>query len=86
MGINRMGPPCPNCGSLTTDVLTTFRTAEGDFVRRRLCPCCEHRFYTAQPCEVSIRVRSMTWKNRVPTIFWEDIVLGFNHILKKYPI
>ena len=86
MGANRMGPPCPNCGSEITDVKSTYRSAEGDFVRRRVCPACNHRFYTAQPTEVLLHRTSVQWRGRVPTIFWEDVLTAFKHILVKDPI
>ena len=86
MGANRMGPPCPKCGSLITDVKSTYRSEEGDFIRRRLCPSCNYRFYTAQPTEALIHSRSVQWKGRTPTIFWEDIVTAFEHVLKKHPV
>jgi transcriptional regulator NrdR family protein len=86
MGANRMGPPCPNCGSEITDVKSTYRSAEGDFVRRRVCPACNYRFYTAQPTEALLHRRSVEWRGRVPTIFWEDVLTAFKHILVKDPI
>ena len=73
MAANRMGPPCPKCGSLVTDVASTHRSEGGDFVRRRICPICENRFNTVQPREAVAHRRSVQWKNNLATIFWQDL-------------
>ena len=83
MGANRMGPPCPNCGSQITDVGSTYRSKEGDFVRRRICIACDHRFYTAQCAEVLVSRRDLQWKGRVPTLLKEDIRDMFHALLQQ---
>lgn len=45
---------CPECGSMRIRVVTTMHTEEGDWVRRRCCLACEHRWYTFQPPEVPL--------------------------------
>ena len=83
MAANRMGPPCPNCGSLVTDVKSTHRSKDGDFVRRRACPVCEHRFNTVQPREAVAHTRSVQWQQKnVATIFWQDLG-NFYYFMKK---
>jgi hypothetical protein len=72
MATNRMGPPCPECGSLVTDVIRTCRTEEGHFVRRRGCPCCGYRFNTAQPTEfVAPKGSVKWWADRTYRINWD---------------
>lgn len=73
MAVNRIGPPCPGCGSLTTDVLMTRRSAAGDFHRRRSCPACKHRFNTIQMAEIIAPPLSVKWKNRQFTINWRRL-------------
>jgi transcriptional regulator NrdR family protein len=78
MSVNRIGPPCPECGSLTTDVISTCRNETQEFLRRRKCPICEHRFSTVQRNEVVVKEnvwpnRSVAWKGRKFTINWELI-------------
>lgn len=73
MSVNRIGPPCPACGSLTTDVVTTRRNASADFHRRRKCPCCNHRFNTIQMAEIVAPAMSVKWKNREFTINWRRL-------------
>jgi len=83
MAVNRMGPPCPKCGSLITDVSSTHRNEGGDFVRRRICPACQHRFNTVQPREVAVHRRTVQWKGRVPTIFWEEARTDLYNFLRE---
>jgi len=72
MAVNRMGPPCPECGSLLTDVIRTNRTEDGHFVRHRSCPCCGHRFHTVQTAEYVARNDSIKWvANRTYRINWD---------------
>lgn len=52
MAVNRIGPPCPECGCLTTDIKRTLRSPEGHFYRQRVCPSCDHRFSTVQHTEI----------------------------------
>lgn len=42
---------CPCCESTELRVVTTLHTDDGDWVRRRLCTICGHRWYTYQPME-----------------------------------
>jgi transcriptional regulator NrdR family protein len=73
MGFNRIGPPCPECGSLMTDTLRTMRTLDGDFVRRRECPVCKHRFYTVQVKELIAPSNSVKWiKSRQYLVRWQQ--------------
>lgn len=71
MAINRMGPPCPECGSLVTDVNRTSRTVEGHFCRRRDCPSCGAHFQTIQPAEIVAPDGSVGWKYRQVHIHWD---------------
>jgi len=73
MGINRIGPPCPSCGCLTTDIIRTCRTSSGDFYRRRKCPSCGHRFSTIQMAEIVTAPLSVSWKHREPIINWRTM-------------
>ena len=78
MGVSRMGPPCPQCGSLLTDVINTYRTEEGHFVRRRVCPACDHRFYTAQPIEfVAPKGSVKWWAGRTYRVNWSLLPVRF---------
>ena len=72
MGINRMGPPCPECGCLTTDIKRTTRSAEGHFWRRRDCPSCSHNFQTIQHSEIVIPPGSVKWRGHTVRINWAD--------------
>jgi transcriptional regulator NrdR family protein len=74
MPVNRMGPPCPECGSLCTDVITTRKSENRDIVRRRGCPSCQARFHTVQAGEVVAPVGAVRWSNR--RIFVDWTVLG----------
>lgn len=60
MAVNRLGPPCPNCGCLVTNVLQTKRNEVQEFARRRQCPCCGTRFTTVQSPEIIVR---SVWPN-----------------------
>jgi len=87
MGANRMGPPCPNCGSQVTDVVSTFRTKEQDVVRYRVCISCDHRFHTAQYAEtVVVLRRDFKWSGRKVTLLKEGIRNMFNAQLKQHPL
>ena len=72
MAVNRMGPPCPECGSLVTDVKRTTRSTQGHFWRRRDCPCCGHRFQTIQHTEIVIPTGSVEWSGHNVRIHWAD--------------
>lgn len=69
-----MGPPCPACGSLCTDVVATRRSVDGDAVRRRQCPSCHIRFTTVQAPEVVAPEGALRWSYR--KIFVDWTVLG----------
>lgn len=73
MAVNRLGPACPACGTLCTDVLQTARTKEGHFFRRRECPSCKHRFQTIQPRELIHDGNCAKWKNRAVSIDWYKV-------------
>ena len=45
---------CPECNSMRIRVVATMHTEDGDWVRRRCCLVCEHRWYTLQPPEVAV--------------------------------
>ena len=70
MTFNRMGPPCPYCGSYVTDVKTTVRSLAGDFWRRRDCPSCGRHFNTAQHAEIIATKDVITWHHRKVEINW----------------
>jgi len=70
MGINRQGPPCPECGCLTTDVNRTNRTPEGHFWRRRDCPSCGSHFQTIQHTEIVAPKGTVRWHGRIVHVNW----------------
>jgi C4-type Zn-finger protein len=84
MGANRMGPPCPECGSQVTDVISTRSSAHNDKVRRRSCFCCGHKFYTVQPAEMIADNTSIHWKGKiVGTIDWWDFQKPLSRLLQE---
>jgi len=74
MAANRMGAPCPKCGSQVTDVIMTRSTKDNDKIRRRHCFSCGHRYYTVQPAEMVADRSSIKWirRNHRCTIDWWD--------------
>jgi transcriptional regulator NrdR family protein len=70
MAVNRLGPPCPECNSLTTNVASTHRSADGGFYRQRTCPCCRHSFHTVQPPEHLTAPGQVQWAGRRAVINW----------------
>lgn len=78
MGANRCGPPCPECGSLVTDVNRTCRSAEGHFWRRRDCPSCGARFQTIQSRELVTPPESgaVSWSYRKVLIRWSQTLVA----------
>jgi transcriptional regulator NrdR family protein len=76
MPANKMGPPCPSCGSHLTDVVSTNRTADRGFWRLRKCPACDHRFHTVQQPEMVVVDGTVTWladskgKHRTAQVDW----------------
>mgnify|MGYP003347139222 FL=1 len=82
MAINRMGPPCPECGSLVTDVNRTTRSAEGHFWRRRDCPSCGAHFQTIQHAEIVAPTGAVTWKYRKVHIQWHKCRERFAALLR----
>ena len=74
MAANHMGPPCPACGSLCTDVVSTRKSVNRDIVRRRECPACKGRFTSVQAGEVVAPAGAIRWSNR--KIFVDWTVLG----------
>ena len=85
MAVNRLGPPCPECGSLITRVVTTARSGEGGFYRRRHCQQCDHRFHTAQPAEILIHTNVFVWTNRNLQIDWQhpDLLSKLRSLITK---
>jgi hypothetical protein len=71
MAVNRLGPSCPNCGHPTTGVVTTARSGDGGFLRRRHCGQCDHRFYTAQVAEFVVPSHVFVWSGRLLQIHWQ---------------
>ena len=76
MASNKMGPPCPNCGSHLSDVVSTVRTDDHGFWRSRKCPACNHRFHTVQTPEMLALSDTVTWlpnaqgKQRTAKVDW----------------
>jgi DNA-directed RNA polymerase subunit RPC12/RpoP len=74
MPANKMGPPCPECGSQLTDVSTTERADDRSFWRSRKCVTCGHRFHTVQQPEQYAIKGTVTWHcegtKRKPMINW----------------
>ena len=81
MATNRIGPPCPECGALTTDIERTLRTSEGHFVRKRVCPNCEHRFATLQHTEIVAPPGSYQGHARNVSINWGALRLYFARLI-----
>jgi transcriptional regulator NrdR family protein len=75
-----MGPPCPECDSHLTDVVTTERGEDRSFWRARKCVSCGHRFYTVQQPEQYVIKGTVTWKcsgkSRKPMINWRFYEAG----------
>jgi len=61
MAMNKIGPPCPECGSHLTDVVSTVRTVDQGFWRSRKCPACGHRFHTGQQPEKVVVDGAVSW-------------------------
>lgn len=85
MGINRIGPPCPKCGSLSTTVYRTVRTPDHHFWRQRICASCEHRFTTIQPTEIVAPKGSASWFGRTVFINWAPLRPFFAQLLRSTP-
>jgi transcriptional regulator NrdR family protein len=66
-----LGPACPNCGHPITGVITTARSGDGGFYRRRHCQQCDHRFHTAQLAEVIVPTNVFLWTGRHLQINWQ---------------
>ena len=81
MAVNRLGPPCPECGSLTTDIIRTLRSPEGHFLRQRKCPCCSHRFSTVQHTEIVAPAESVHTRRYDVTIHWHTFRSYFAKLL-----
>lgn len=71
MAVNRIGPPCPSCGHPITAVVTTARSNDGGFLRRRHCVECDRRFYTVQLPEFVIPAHVFVWSGRRLEINWQ---------------
>ena len=72
MALNKMGPPCPNCGALISRVVMTARDDISGFYRRRHCQFCDHRFVTAQPAEIITSPTAFKWNQRsLAKINWQ---------------
>lgn len=81
MGVNRSGPPCPECGSLITDVSRTSRSPEGHFCRRRDCPSCGAHFMTIQHAELVAPKGSVRWQNHIVHVNWSQFRAYFASLL-----
>jgi transcriptional regulator NrdR family protein len=81
MATNRLGPPCPQCGSLVTDIKRTSRSAEGHFWRSRECPCCGHRFQTLQHTEIVAPRGAVRWRDRTVRIDWSAFRSYFTKLI-----
>ena len=81
MAVNRLGPPCPECGSLTTDIERTLRSPEGHFFRKRKCPCCSHRFATVQHTEIVAPREAVTTRRYDVSIYWPAFRSYFSKLL-----
>lgn len=55
---------CPECGSLSTTVVCSKESMDGERVRRRLCKNCNHRFYTEQGRESVLEPWQVNWLGR----------------------
>lgn len=54
-------PKCPNCGAQYSTVILRKPTVDGDFIRRRRCTDCDHRWYTLQTAETAIDGHLIKW-------------------------
>jgi transcriptional regulator NrdR family protein len=80
MASNKLGPPCPECGSHLTDVVSTVRTDDRGFWRSRKCPCCGYKFHTVQQPEQYVIDGTVTWlsagKLRQAIVNWDFYEAG----------
>jgi transcriptional regulator NrdR family protein len=56
--------PCPICGHTSTRVVFVRHIDEAHTVRRRHCPECDHRWYTAQGREQTVPDWRVVWTGR----------------------
>jgi transcriptional regulator NrdR family protein len=83
MAVNRMGPPCPECGCLVSDITRTNRSAEGHFWRRRDCPSCGHHFQTVQHAEIVAPRGTVSWRYRTVQIKWANFRNHFTQLVAQ---
>ena len=83
MGVNRIGPPCPQCGCLTTDIQRTRRSPEGHFYRQRDCPSCGHKFSTVQHTEIVAPPGSVQTRAYDVRIRWQNFRSYFAKLLTQ---
>ncbi len=57
----RVSCPCPKCREQMTKVLHTGGGDGGEIIRQRLCPTCNHRWFTAQEPEYIIPPDTVGW-------------------------
>lgn len=65
----RVECPCPKCRHLITKVVRSGAEDGGQIVRRRLCPACDHRWFTLQEPEYVVKPELVRWSgNEGPTL------------------
>lgn len=72
MNSKRVACPCPKCREPYSKVLRSASEPGGEIVRFRLCPACEHRWYTAQEPEYIIPISRMKWLRTGPVVIPAD--------------
>ena len=60
-------PECPKCRSRFNRVILRKPTVDGDFIRRRQCLDCGHRWYTLQTAETPIEGDRLQWSKLTRT-------------------
>ena len=60
-------PECPKCGGRFNRVILRKPTLDGDFIRRRHCLDCDHRWYTLQTAETLIDGHTLQWSKLTRT-------------------
>ena len=62
--------PCPKCRHPITKVLRTDENDDGIVTRERRCPCCDHRWLTAQEPEWIVPRAEVHWVGSKPR--WQE--------------
>ena len=64
MHTSRTPCPCPKCKHQVTRVIRSKESQYGEVVRRRCCPECDYRWYTAQQPEYILKEGDLVFWNK----------------------